>query len=126
MTALGKVFGELRRLGRASLYSLAGLRAAWEGEAAFRTECVLLVIALPLAYWLAEGPWQFTALVGSMLLVMIVEIVNSAIEAAVDRIGPERHPLSGRAKDLGSAAVLLAALLSLMVWISAATERFAG
>ena len=112
-------------MSRATAYSLAGLGAAWRGEAAFRTECIALAIALPLAIWIAEDTWQFTAMIGSMLLVMIVEIINSAIEAAVDRIGTERHPLSGQAKDLGSAAVMLATILSLMIWGSVIFSRFA-
>ncbi|MEM9303926.1 MAG: diacylglycerol kinase [Pseudomonadota bacterium] len=108
----------------AGAYSMAGLRAAWRGEAAFRTECIAIAIALPVAAWIAEDVWQFTALIGSMLLVMIVEIINSAIEAVVDRIGTERHPLSGQAKDLGSAAVMLATILSLMIWAAVIVNRF--
>ena len=119
--AIGK---EFKRMVRAGFYSFSGVRAAWRGEAAFRTECIALVLALPLAVWLAESALQFVALIGSMLLVLIVEIVNSAIEAAVDRIGTERHPLSGQAKDMGSAAVMLAVLLSLMIWLAIAYERF--
>jgi diacylglycerol kinase (ATP) len=118
------VITELKRIARASVYSLSGLRAAWRGEAAFRTECIALVLALPLAAWLASTLWHFVAMIGSMLLVLVVEILNSAIEATVDRIGPERHALSARAKDLGSAAVMVATALSLMIWIAVIVDRF--
>ncbi|RYF81514.1 MAG: diacylglycerol kinase [Comamonadaceae bacterium] len=113
----------LNRLWHATGYSLNGLRAGWE-EAAFRLEAQLAIVLVPLAFWLG-GDWvQTTLLVGSVVLVMIVELLNTAVEAAIDRIGPEWHDLSKRAKDMGSAAVLLASLLATGVWLAALYHRF--
>lgn len=106
----------VRRIVNALVFALQGLRIAWKHEAAFRQEVVACFLLLPLAFWLADNTIQFSLLVGSMLLVLIVEILNSAIEAVVDRIGPEKHELSGNAKDLGGAAVLLAIVLAMLVW----------
>jgi len=97
---------------------------AFRNESAFRQELVLLLISLPLAAWLASGPVQWALLVGVILLVIIVELLNSGLEACVDRIGVEHHDLSGLAKDLGSAAVMVALLLVGLVWISVLVERF--
>lgn len=97
-------------------YSAAGLKAAFINEQAFRQELYLLIILLPLALWLGEDGSERALLVGSLLLVPIVELINSAIEAVVDRIGSERHELAGRAKDIGSAAVLLSILLTCSIW----------
>lgn len=105
-----------RRLVKATGYSWQGLRAAWQHEAAFRQETVVAVVATIIACWLNIDLVTRLLLIGSVVLVMIVEIINSAIEAVVDRFGGEMHPLSGRAKDMGSAAVLLAVLLALVVW----------
>lgn len=105
-----------RHLVHSTRYSLKGLRAAWSNEAAFRQELALGVILLPLALWIGENPVEWTLLVGTCLLVLIVELLNSAIESVVDRIGEERHELSGRAKDMGSASVMLAMLLAGMTW----------
>ncbi|MBP2169317.1 diacylglycerol kinase (ATP) [Erwinia toletana] len=107
----------LTRIIKAAGYSWKGIRAAWQHEAAFRQESVAAVIAIIVACWLDVDAITRVLLIGSVLLVIIVEILNSAIEAVVDRIGSEHHPLSGRAKDMGSAAVLLSILLALMVWI---------
>jgi diacylglycerol kinase (ATP) len=104
------------RILRAAGYSWRGLRAAARGEAAFRQELVLAALGMPLGLWLGEGGVEKAMLTASLLLVLIVELLNSALEAVVDRIGEERHPLSGMAKDLGSAAVLLALLLAASVW----------
>ncbi|HWI80513.1 diacylglycerol kinase [Ramlibacter sp.] len=113
----------LSRLWHATGFSLAGLRAGW-GETAFRQEAVAAVVLLPLAFWLGRG-WVETALLaGSVLLLMIVELLNTAIEAAIDRIGPEWHALSKRAKDMGSAAVLLALILCCGIWVAALYQRF--
>ena len=109
--------GALRHLLNATRYSLAGLRAAVRHEEAFRQELLALVIAVPVALWLGNTGIERALLIGSCLLVIVVELVNSAIEAAVDRVGSERHELSGRAKDLGSAAVFCAIVLALVVWI---------
>ena len=99
------------RLWKACGYSLAGFRAAWRWEAAFRQEVALTVALFPAALWLARTPLEFALLFGSCLLVLIVELLNSAVEAVTDRIGEERHELSARAKDLGSAAVFASLVL---------------
>lgn len=106
----------LIRIIKAAGYSWKGIRAAWKNEAAFRQEGVAAIAAIAIACWLDVDPITRVLLIGSVILVMIVEILNSAIEAVVDRIGPEFHELSGRAKDMGSAAVLFAILLTLIVW----------
>ena len=114
----------VRRIWHATGHALAGLRAGW-GEAAFRQEVVASVVLLPLAFWLGAS-WVETALLGgSVLLVMIVELLNTGIETAIDRIGPEWHELSKRAKDMGSAAVLLSLLLAGGIWIAALAQRLA-
>jgi diacylglycerol kinase (ATP) len=110
------------RLWHATLYSLQGLRSAWS-EAAFRQESYAAAILLPASIWLGRT-WVETALLaGSWVLVMIVELLNSAIESSVDRVGPEFHTLSKRAKDLASAAVLLSLLLSAAIWFGAIASR---
>lgn len=108
----------LLRIIKAAGYSWQGIRAAWQHETAFRQEAVAAVIAVVVACWLDVDAVTRVLLIGSVILVVIVEILNSAIEAVVDRIGQERHPLAGRAKDMGSAAVLLTILLALFVWIT--------
>jgi diacylglycerol kinase (ATP) len=105
------------RIWRAFGYSLAGLRAAWRHEAAFRQEALLLVLLAPLGLWLGDDGVERALLVGSLVLVMVVELLNSAIEAAVDRHGSEHHELAGRAKDTGSAAVLVAIVLACLTWL---------
>lgn len=107
---------EFKRLCRAWVFSWQGFKAAWRHEAAFRDEVLLSIIIIPLACWLGDGGVQHALLMGSWLLVPLVELLNSAIEAIVDRIGLEQHELSGRAKDLGSAAVVLAIVIALVVW----------
>ncbi|MBI4692728.1 MAG: diacylglycerol kinase [Gammaproteobacteria bacterium] len=119
----GKVTG-LRRLVNATGYSLAGLRAAWRHEAAFRQETMLLVVLLPAAFWLGRGPLDYALLVGSCLVVLVTELLNSAVEALTDRVGEEHHELSGRAKDLGSAAVFVSLVLVGVVWAGVAAARF--
>jgi len=115
----------LSRIWHALGYSLDGLRAGWQ-ETAFRQEAMAAIVLLPLSLWVGRN-WVETALLaGSVLLVMIVELLNTAIEAAIDRIGPERHELSKRAKDMGSAAVLLSLLLSLGLWSTALYQRLAA
>ncbi len=115
----------LDRLWHATGYSLAGLRAGWD-ETAFRQEALASLFLVPLAFWLGRN-WVETALLaGSVLLVMMVELLNTGIEAAIDRIGPEWHALSKRAKDMGSAAVLLALLLAGGIWVSALAQRLLG
>lgn len=114
----------LHRLWHATGYSLAGLRAAWH-EKAFRQEAIAAVVLIPLAFWLARSWIEAALLAGSVLLVMIVELLNTGIETAIDRISPEWHPLSKRAKDMGSAAVFLSLLLAAGIWGAALVQRLA-
>ena len=107
----------LLRIWRAFGFSLAGLRAAWRHEAAFRQEVVLLVLLGPLGLWLGEDGSERALLVGSLGLVLLTELLNSAIEAVVDRHGSEHHELAGRAKDTGSAAVLVAIVIACVTWL---------
>ena len=105
-----------RRLVNAWHFSQAGFRAAYQHEEAFRQEVWALLALLPLGLWLGESPVERALLVGSLLLVPIVELLNSAIETNVDRVGLERHELSGRAKDIASAAVFLVIVFAASVW----------
>ena len=107
-----------KRIVLAAGYSAKGLRAAFVNEAAFRQELLLALVLVPLALWLDVEPTQRLLMIAALVVVLITELMNSAIEAVVDRIGAERHELSGRAKDIGSAAVLLALLLCASIWIS--------
>jgi diacylglycerol kinase (ATP) len=107
-------------------YSMKGLRAALRHESAFRQEALLFVVLLPVALWLGQGVLQYILLIGSLLLVLVVELINSAIEAVVDRIGEERHELAGRAKDMGSAAVFITLLNVGLIWALIAWLRFAS
>lgn len=113
------------RIIRAAGYSASGLRAAYTGEAAFRQETWLLIVATPLACWLARDWVQGALLIGSLVIVMIVELMNSAVEAVVDRVSLERHELSKRAKDIGSGAVMLALFLAGGIWVAALWQRLA-
>ena len=113
----------LHRLWHATGYSLAGLRAGWH-EKAFRQEAIAALFMVPLAFWLGQSWIEVALLAGSVLLVMIVELLNTGIEAAIDRISLEWHPLAKRAKDMGSAAVLLALLVCLGIWSAALYQRF--
>lgn len=113
----------LSRMWHATVYSLHGLRAGW-GETAFRQEALAAIVLLPLAFWLGQGWVEVTLLAGSVLLVLIVELLNTGVESAIDRIGPEWHELSRRAKDMGSAAVLLSLVLCGIAWIGALWQRF--
>ena len=106
----------LRRLFNAFLYSLSGLRLAFRHESAFRQEMALAAVLLPLACTLPVEPVERVMLIASVLMLLIVELLNSSVEAAVDRIGFDSHRLSKRAKDLGSAAVLLALVVLTVVW----------
>lgn len=109
--------GDVGRVLRAAGYSIAGLRAALRKEAAFRQEVILFVVLAPLAFWLGRNGIERALLLGSLLLVLIVELLNSAVEATVDRISKKHHRLSGRAKDMGSAAVYLSILLATLTWL---------
>lgn len=115
-----------RHLVHSTRYSLKGLRAAWRHESAFRQELALGVLLLPLAWWIGQGPVEWVLLIGSCLLVLVVELLNSAIESVVDRIGIEHHELSGRAKDLGSAAVMVALGLVVLTWVLLAGQKLLG
>lgn len=114
----------LDRIVRAAGYSIDGLGMAYRGESAFRQEFWLAVILLPTAFWLGRSWVEVALLAGSVLLVLIVELLNSGIEAAIDRISFEMHDLSKRAKDLASAAVLLSLLLCGGIWFAALWQRF--
>lgn len=114
----------LDRIVRATGYSMSGLAMAYRGESAFRQEFWLAMILLPSAFWLGRGWVEVALLAGSVLLVLIVELLNSSIEAAIDRISFEMHDLSKRAKDLASAAVLLSLLLCGGIWLAALWQRF--
>ncbi len=112
----------LSRVWHATGYSLAGLRAGW-GETAFRQEALAAMLMLPLAFWVGRTWLETAVLCGSVVLVMIVELLNTAVETAIDRIGPEWHDLSKRAKDMGSAAVLLSLVLCAGIWGAALYQR---
>lgn len=111
---------QVQRLRRAWGYSMQGFSAAWTREAAFQLELVLLIVALPLSVCLAKGPVQWLALFGSILFIIIVELLNSALEALCDAVSTEHHPLIGIAKDMGSAAVTVACTGAGLVWATVA------
>ena len=106
----------IKRIIRAGGYSWQGFVAAFRNEAAFRQELGLTLVLIPLAYWLGDTPVERAVMIGIWLLVPTIELINSGIEAVVDRIGEEHHPLAGRAKDVGSAAVFLAFSNAAIVW----------
>lgn len=111
---------------KAALYnSLNGLKDVWKNEEAFRIEAVAFFFSIPIAFWLGSTAFKVSVLCAVVLLILIVEVLNTAVEAVVDRIGPERHELSRIAKDLGSLAVLLASILAGLVWSAALLERLA-
>lgn len=107
----------LMRIIKATGYSYAGFKATFRYEEAFRQEVLAFVVLAPLGAWLGETGIERALLVGSLFLILVVELLNSGIEAAIDRIGAERHELSGRAKDMGSAAVFLAIAQAAAVWL---------
>ncbi|MBQ4860016.1 diacylglycerol kinase [Pseudoalteromonas agarivorans] len=106
----------LKRVFKATYCSYLGFKAAFKEEAAFRQELVLSVVLLPISFWLATSVLHWALLVSTLLIILIVELLNSAIEALTDRVSTERHVLSGRAKDMGSAAVTLSLLIVMIVW----------
>jgi diacylglycerol kinase (ATP) len=114
------------RLWRATCYSLAGIRAAWTHEAAFRQEVLLTMILAPAAFWLGGSTVERLLLLGSCLIVLITELLNSAVEAAIDRISDDKHRLSARAKDLGSAAVFISLWLAGITWGLIGYDHFFG
>ncbi len=106
-----------KRVWKASIYSTQGIKAAWKHESAFRQECTLGLIMLPLAFVIAETWVEASVLIAVCFLVLIIELLNSAIEAVVDRIGHEHHDLAGQAKDMGSAAVMLSLIMASGTWL---------
>ncbi len=106
----------IRHIMNAFVYSLAGLRAAWKNELAFRTETIVILIFIPLGLWLGRSAAEKALLTASCLLILITELLNSALEAVVDRIGPQQHELSKRAKDIGSAAAFISMIAAAVVW----------
>ncbi|MCR4302232.1 MAG: diacylglycerol kinase [Sulfuricaulis sp.] len=115
---------DLSRVWRAAGYSAAGFRAALKNGAAFRQELALFVILAPLGLWLGRDGVERSLLVGSLLLVLLVELLNSAIEAVVNRVGIDHHVLSGQAKDIASAAVFVSLLIVVLIWALILTDRF--
>jgi diacylglycerol kinase (ATP) len=113
----------LARLVDATGYSWQGLKSCYRSEAAFRQEVWLAVVLFAASFWVAHTAVEWILLIAPLMLLLIVELLNSAVEAIVDRIGGERHELSGRAKDMGSAAVLLCLLLIVMTWAPLVTQR---
>ena len=113
-------FGHLprgpRRIFKATQWSVQGLRAAWLHESSFRLEVYLFAVLAPVAWWLGGNGVERALLIGSMLLVLSMELLNSAVEAVIERYGPEHHELAGRAKDMGSAAVFVTMMNVLLVW----------
>ena len=114
-----------RRLINATRYSLQGIQSAWRSEAAFRQEAALAMVMLVAAFLVGATWTQRALLIMSTLFILVVELINSAIEATVDRIGKERHPLAAQAKNMGSAAVLLSLINAGVVWALVAWDRFA-
>lgn len=106
----------IKRVYNAFFYSMAGLASAWKNEAAFRQESIIAIVLLPVAFWLGQSVSQIGLLILSIFIVLIVELLNSAIEAAVDRISDEHHSLSKQAKDIASAAVFLSLVLFAIIW----------
>jgi diacylglycerol kinase (ATP) len=115
---------DLRRVWRAAGYSAAGLKAALKFEPAFRQEIALFIVLAPLGFWLGRDGVERALLIVSLLLVLVVELLNSAIETAVNRMSEQPHALSGRAKDLASAAVFVSMLLVMLVWTLVLADRF--
>ncbi len=114
----------IRRIVNATRYSMLGLRAAWKNEAAFRQELTLCLMLVPLAFWLGRSALEQGLLISTLFIVLISELLNSAIEAITDRVGFEIHELAGRAKDMGSAAVFVSLVLVVIVWSLVAYDRF--
>ena len=115
-----------RHIQNAVIYSWAGLKAAWDNEMAFRTEVIVIAFLMPFGIWMGETAVHWALLIGSSTLVLITELLNSAVEKVVDRIGTEHHILSKQAKDLGSAAAAVSMLAAVMVWGLIAYEKFLG
>ena len=112
------------RVMKAAVWSMQGLRAAWLHESSFRLEVYLFAVLAPIGWWLGETGVERALLIGSMLLVLSIELLNSAVEAVIERYGPEHHELAGRAKDMGSAAVFVLMLNVLLVWGAILGSRY--
>ena len=112
------------RILKAAQWSLQGLQAAWLHESSFRLEVYLLVVMAPLALWLGQSGLERALMIGSCLLVLAAELLNSAIEAVIERYGPEHHELAGRAKDMGSAAVFVLMMNVLLCWALILAPRY--
>ena len=106
----------IKRLINACIFSVAGFKATWTHEEAFRQEVIIFVVSTPIALWLGETTVEKLLLIGSVVLLILVELLNSAVEAVVDRVGFEHHELSGRAKDIGSAAVMMSLAWVAVTW----------
>lgn len=115
----------LRRLVMAAGFSMRGFRSAWRHESAFRQECAIALILVPCAFLLGETWTQTAVLIAVTALMLVAELLNSAVEAVVDRLGHEPHELAGRAKDMGSAAVLVSLAVVAITWLFVALDRFA-
>jgi diacylglycerol kinase (ATP) len=110
----------------AFIWSMAGIKAAWKNEQAFRWEAAIVLLMMPVGLWIGRTAVEWALLIASAMSILITELLNSALEAVVDRIGPERHELSKRAKDLGSAAAFISMITAAVVWGLIAYERFLG
>jgi len=113
-------------IGKAFIWSAAGIKVAWQKELAFRVEAIIVLAMMPLGIWLGRTAAERALLIASCLLILTIELLNSAIEAVVDRIGTDHHELSGRAKDMGSAAAFFSMLTAGIVWALIAYDRFWG
>ena len=118
--------GLFRHIINAFIWSAGGIKAAWKHELAFRAQAIVIAVMIPVGIWLGETAVQWALLFGSCMLVLITELLNSALETIVDRIGLEQNELSGRAKDLGSAAAFFSMATAVVVWGLIAYERFFG
>ena len=116
----------LTHISKAVMWSMAGIKAAWQNEQAFRWEATIVLLMMPVGVWLGRTAVERALLIACSMLVLITELLNSAVEAVVDRIGPEWHELSKRAKDLGSAAAFIIMITAVVVWGLIAYERFLG
>ena len=116
----------LAHISKAVIWSMAGIKAAWQNEQAFRWEATIVLLMMPVGVWLGRTAVERGLLIVCAMLVLITELLNSAVEAVVDRIGPERHELSKRAKDMGSAAAFIIMVTAAVVWGLIAYERFFG
>ena len=114
------------RIIRAAGYSWKGFKSTWKHEAAFRQEVILFTLLIPVAFWVGETASERVLLIAVLLIVLVVELLNSAVESVVDRIGEDYHKLSGRAKDQGSAAVFLSFFIAILVWCGFIISRLMG